>query len=75
MHYYYYARLAGLIASNIIAGFRTTGLGPVSVAKPLMSKLLLENSNKAIFTSEQTSRTGLIPKWNQDQSAIIIQTP
>lgn len=75
MDCYYHARLAGLTASNIIAGFRTTGLWPVSLAKPLMSKLMLENSNKASITPEQSSRTGPVPNWTQDQSSIIIQTP
>ena len=40
------ARYDALISKNIKAGWKATGLWPVSIAKPLMSRLLLENSNK-----------------------------
>jgi 4-hydroxybenzoate polyprenyltransferase len=40
------ARLAGLTSQNIRSGWKVTGLWPVTMAKPLLSPLLLENSNK-----------------------------
>src|ERR1700709_2438732 len=45
--YYQKARQDSITPSNIRSGWRTTGLWPVSIAKPLMSPLLLENSNKS----------------------------
>ena len=44
---YYKAREASITAGNILAGWRATGLWPLNSSKPLMSRLLLENSNKA----------------------------
>jgi hypothetical protein len=44
---YQKARKDGLTISNIKSGWKASGLWPVSSAKPLMSRLLLENSNKA----------------------------
>jgi 4-hydroxybenzoate polyprenyltransferase len=41
---YQKARKDGLTASNIKSGWKASGLWPVSSAKPLMSRLLLENS-------------------------------
>ncbi|OAQ63892.1 transposase [Purpureocillium lilacinum] len=43
---YQSAREQALTTSNIKGGWKATGLWPVSVAKPLLSPLLLENSNK-----------------------------
>ena len=40
------ARHDALTSKNIKAGWKATGLWPVSIAKPLMSRLLLENSNQ-----------------------------
>lgn len=44
---YYKARLDALIARNIKSGWKASGLWPVNSAKPLMSRLLLENSNSS----------------------------
>ena len=41
------ARHDALTSQNIKAGWKATGLWPVNMAKPLMSRLLLENSNQA----------------------------
>lgn len=57
------ARLAGLTSQNIRSGWKATGLWPVTMAKPLLSPLLLENSNKPAIlpvnpgTPEITSST------------------
>ena len=40
------ARLAGWTSQNVRSGWKATGLWPVTMAKPLLSPLLLENSNK-----------------------------
>lgn len=52
---YQKARQESFTPSNIKAGWRTTGLWPASMAKPLMSPLLLENSNKSTALPSQTS--------------------
>jgi DDE superfamily endonuclease len=44
---YQKARRDALTISNIKSGWKASGLWPVSSAKPLMSRLLLENSNQA----------------------------
>ena len=44
---YQKARKDALTISNIKSGWKASGLWPVSSAKPLMSRLLLENSNQA----------------------------
>ncbi|MDB5910656.1 MAG: transposase [Massilia sp.] len=43
---YQRARLASLTGQNIRSGWKATGLWPVTMAKPLLSPLLLQNSNK-----------------------------
>ena len=40
-----------------------------------MSRLLLENSNKAAEQTPGTSEKDLIPEWNQDTSFITFKTP
>jgi len=52
---YRLARSEALTESNIKAGWKGTGLWPVNIAKPLMSKLLLKNSNQTT-TPKLTSR-------------------
>jgi hypothetical protein len=42
---YQKARKASLTVENIKSGWKATGLWPPNSAKPLMSRLLLENSN------------------------------
>jgi 4-hydroxybenzoate polyprenyltransferase len=42
---YFKARKEALLAKIIKAGWKATGLWPKSMAKPLLSPLLLENSN------------------------------
>jgi 4-hydroxybenzoate polyprenyltransferase len=49
------ARKQAITAHNIKAGWRASGLWPVNMAKPLMSRLLLENSNKVPSIDEQTA--------------------
>jgi 4-hydroxybenzoate polyprenyltransferase len=44
---YYKARCDALTAKNIKAGWKAGGLWPVNSAKPLLSRLLLENSNQS----------------------------
>lgn len=42
------ARKQAITAHNIKSGWRAGGLWPVNIAKPLMSRLLLENSNQRL---------------------------
>jgi hypothetical protein len=51
---YHKARIEALCSKNIKAGWKATGLLPKSMAKPLMSPLLLENSNKVKETPQNT---------------------
>lgn len=44
---YYKAREISLISRNIQVGWQATSLWPPNMAKPLMSRLLLENSNNS----------------------------
>ena len=72
---YYKAREASMTAENIKAGWKATGLWPLAMAKPLMSRLLLENSNKASETTSQDliQEEGL--NWNQNISSVAWETP
>jgi 4-hydroxybenzoate polyprenyltransferase len=54
---YQKAKKETLSAKNIKNGWKATGLWPKSIAKPLMSPLLLENSNMAKETPKQASQS------------------
>ena len=69
------ARLSSLTAVNIKAGWRASGLWPVNIAKPLMNRLLLENSNKRVKQAPKTSEMELVPDWNVNGSFIDWETP
>jgi hypothetical protein len=75
LHCYRKARISSLIAINIKSGWQASGLWPVRMAKPLMSRLLLENSNKSIDSISNTSRKVPVLEWNQDGSFITWETP
>ena len=47
------ARKQAITAHNIKSGWRAGGLWPVNIAKPLMSRLLLENSNQRLNLDKQ----------------------
>ena len=75
---YQKARKEALSAKNIKNGWKATGLWPKSMAKPLMSLLLLENSNMAKETSEQASQSlieGSQVNWDSSVSQIVWSTP
>jgi DDE superfamily endonuclease len=55
------ARLSSLTANNIKAGWRASGLWPVHMSKPLMNRLLLENSNKSTEQALKTLEEELVP--------------
>ena len=69
---YYKAREAGITAENILAGWKATGLWPLNMSKPLMSRLLLENSNKAPKSVPKESST---IDWNLSILSVEWQTP
>lgn len=70
--YYYKAREASITAENIKAGWKATGQWPVTMYKPLMSRLLLENSNKDL---ETTTAGNLETSWNTSISSFDWYTP
>ena len=76
---YQKARKHALSSSNIKSGWKATGLWPVSSAKPLMSRLLLENSKKTKSNTANTSGTPETPlpisSWLLDSSQIAWSTP
>jgi 4-hydroxybenzoate polyprenyltransferase len=67
------ARKEALSAKIIKAGWKATGLWPKSMAKPLLSPLLLENSNSGKETL-QASQSESIPSVI-DSSLILLSTP
>jgi hypothetical protein len=67
------ARKEALSAKIIKAGWQATGLWPKSMAKPLLSPLLLENSNigkKTLQASQSESRLSIM-----DSTLILLSTP
>jgi hypothetical protein len=69
------ARLNSLTAVNIKAEWRASGLWPINISKPLINRLLLENSNKLVEQAPQTSEMELVLDWNADGSFIDWETP
>ena len=72
---YQRARLSALIITNIKAGWQASGLWPVRMSKPLMNRLLLENSNQQDEQVSETSRNKLVLDWNLDKSMVAWVTP
>ena len=56
------AREDALTPTNCRQGWLVLGLWPVRMSKPLMSRLLLENSNKPADLSLETSEEVLVPE-------------
>ncbi|CCF41338.1 transposase [Colletotrichum higginsianum] len=79
---YYKAALAGMTIKNIRSGWKWTGLWPVSMAKPLMSSLLLPTTPKPSASSDQVSKGQSRGKegreaegWASASSAVVWSTP
>ena len=72
---YQKARQESITPSNIKLGWRITGLWPVSIAKPLMSPLLLENSNKSTNPILPKPQETLIRHPEISSTSIGLQTP
>jgi hypothetical protein len=69
---YHKARQESLTSTNIKAGWRATSLWPVSMAKPLMSRLLLENSNQELeIGAPEDFQTAV----EVEESSIVWSTP
>ena len=64
-----------LTARNIRSGWQAAGLWPINSAKPLMSRLLLENSNNSEKESSKCKAEEPLLEWNADQSAFKISIP
>jgi hypothetical protein len=45
------------------------------MSKPLMNRLLLENSNKLNTQTPETSKDVQVPDWHESQSLVKVQTP
>jgi 4-hydroxybenzoate polyprenyltransferase len=69
------ARIDAITPTNIKAGWSASGLWPVRMSKPLMNRLLLENSNKLDEQTLGTSRNVQALEWHDSQSAAEFQTP
>jgi 4-hydroxybenzoate polyprenyltransferase len=72
---YKQAREDALTEKNCKQGWAASGLWPVRMAKPLMSRLLLENSNKSTQLAPETLQNTVVPEWNRDGSLIEWGTP
>jgi 4-hydroxybenzoate polyprenyltransferase len=72
---YYIARNTSLTVTNIKSGWQASGLWPQNIAKPLMSRLLLENGNAiGQTTSEELIKdSGL--DWSENISFVQWETP
>ena len=73
LNYYQKARKEALLAKNIKSRWKATSLQPKSIAKPLMSPLLLENSNKALETPKELKSSDF--DWSIRVSQVIQSTP
>ena len=69
------AREDALTPTNYRQGWSALGLWPVWMSKPLMNRLLLENSNKPADLSSETLGKVLVLEWNQNRSVIELWTP
>ena len=74
------ARQMALTAQNIRSGWRSTGLWPVSIARPLLSPLLLENSTTRVSSQvkpiiDRTHRSRPIQEWDSATSIVTWSTP
>ena len=73
------ARIAACTAQNIKSGWKSTGLWPVSLARPLLSPLLLDNSNRASSTVnsiiDRAVGSRAIENWDIAGSAVAWSTP
>ncbi|KAF7920907.1 hypothetical protein EAE99_007759 [Botrytis elliptica] len=72
---YQKARLKSLTLNNITSGWRASGLWPQNRAKPLLSRLLFENSNKEVQILNSISDDDFMLQWNIDSSLIRWETP
>ena len=64
-----------MTARNIRSGWQATGLWPVNMAKPLISRLLLENSNNLEEESRKHKAEEPLSEWNIDQLVFKVSTP
>ena len=69
------ARKQALTSQNIKSGWRAGGLWPVNSAKPLMSRLLLDNSNKPNSKASKRKAEEPLLDWSIQHSAFRIKTP
>lgn len=69
------ARKDSLTVRNILAGWKASGLWPQNRTKPIMSRLLLENSNKEVLDRNLFSDDDPEYQWNKGASLVDLKTP
>lgn len=72
---YHKARIESITAQNIKSGWRASGLWPLNRAKPLMSRLLLENSNNQQDSASKRKANDALLDWDANQSILEVSTP
>jgi 4-hydroxybenzoate polyprenyltransferase len=72
---YQKARKEALTAANIKSGWQATGLWPLHLSKPLMSRLLLENANGDNQIAPGTATPTTPMDWTAETSEMVIFTP
>ena len=75
LHCYRKARERSLVPQNIKAGWKATGLQPPNMAKPLISRLLLENSNTLLLATLEDIGKEAGLDWNKSISQVLQETP
>lgn len=69
------AREKSLTLQNIIMGWKSSGLWPKNMGKSLLSRLLLENSNKAVVLANLDSNENIEHLKNDEESFTVWETP
>lgn len=72
---YQKARIEGLTLQNITAGWKASGLWPKNMTKPLMSRLLLKNSNNEVLLSNSEVNYNPLIQLDIESSFVLWETP
>ena len=75
LYYYKQARVEAITSLNYKQGWAASRLWPIHIAKPLISRLLLKNSNKRDDNTPETSKDIKIPKWHNNNLVMEWGTP
>ena len=72
---YYKARIESITAQNIKSRWRASGLQPLNRSKPLISRLLLKNSNNQQDSALKRKANDTLLNQDIDQSILEVSTP